>query len=268
MPHAGSRRVRQARPLLTGLLRFLLYRRWETGSWPATCATGHWSGFGLTEKSSLTDLRERCVAGRQRRDRVAGTTGILRRLLGTTGRQMGRGRPAHHLTGTRSGRLRRGLGMALRRPHRHATSPLTHGTLHRLSDPRQHPHHMDDPTSDLPTDGPPARHRTTALRTRLQASAVRLIQGERGHCQPSAGTEVSSIYRDRTAPSRPTELQLSLLVQGGSLRSPRAARPPAGPALLSPPRSSPAGARAALRACSHLSQRTGTSWLGRSAPRL
>ncbi|MFF9221341.1 hypothetical protein [Streptomyces viridosporus] len=32
----------------------------------------------------------------------------------------------------------------------------------------------------------------------------------------------------------------------GSLRSPRTARPPAGPALQSPPRSSPAGARAAL----------------------
>lgn len=41
-------------------------------------------------------------------------------------------------------------------------------------------------------------------------------------------------------------------VQGGSLRSPRAARPPAGPALLSPPRSSPAGVRAALMAVSRL----------------
>lgn len=51
---------------------------------------------------------------------------------------------------------------------------------------------------------------------------------------------------------RPPELQLSLLVQGGSLRSPRAARAPAGPALLSPPRSSPAGARAARTAISHL----------------
>ncbi len=48
-----------------------------------------------------------------------------------------------------------------------------------------------------------------------------------------------------SSPSRQPELQLSLLVQGGSLRSPRAARPPAGPALLSPPRSSPAGARTA-----------------------
>lgn len=47
-------------------------------------------------------------------------------------------------------------------------------------------------------------------------------------------------------------VELSLLHQGGSLRSPRAARPPAGPALLSPPRSSPAGARAALKACSRL----------------
>lgn len=63
---------------------------------------------------------------------------------------------------------------------------------------------------------------------------------------------MSTINRDRTSPSRPTELQLSLLVQGGSLRSPRAARPPAGPALLSPPRSSPAGARAVLKACSRL----------------
>lgn len=48
-----------------------------------------------------------------------------------------------------------------------------------------------------------------------------------------------------SSPGGPTELQLSLRVQGGSLRSPRAARSPAGPALLSPPRSSPAGARAA-----------------------
>src|SRR5690606_8605611 len=45
---------------------------------------------------------------------------------------------------------------------------------------------------------------------------------------------------------------LSLLVQGGSLRSPRAAWAPAGPALLPPSRSSPAGAHAALRAVSHL----------------
>lgn len=54
------------------------------------------------------------------------------------------------------------------------------------------------------------------------------------------------------SPTRPTELQLSLLVQGGSLRSPRAARPPAGPALLSPPRSSPADGRAALTALRRL----------------
>lgn len=49
-----------------------------------------------------------------------------------------------------------------------------------------------------------------------------------------------------------TELQPSSRVQGGSLRSPRAARPPAGPALLSPPRSNPAGARAARTAISRL----------------
>ncbi len=58
-------------------------------------------------------------------------------------------------------------------------------------------------------------------------------------------------------PTRPTELQPSLQVQGGSLRSPRAARPPAGPALLSPPRSSPAGARAARRAISRLRSEKG-----------
>src|SRR4051812_5770261 len=60
-----------------------------------------------------------------------------------------------------------------------------------------------------------------------------------------------------SSPSPRTELQLSLLVQGGSLRSPRAARPPAGPALLSPPRSSPADARAALKVCSRLMSENG-----------
>ncbi|MFD5661382.1 5-formyltetrahydrofolate cyclo-ligase [Streptomyces hirsutus] len=46
-------------------------------------------------------------------------------------------------------------------------------------------------------------------------------------------------------------------IQGGSLRSPRAARPPAGPALLSPPRSSPAGTRAARTAISRLTSEKG-----------
>ena len=216
MPHAGSRRVRQARPLLTGLLRFLLYRRWETGSWPATCATGHWSGFGLTEKSSLTDLRERCVAGRQRRDRVAGTTGILRRLLGTTGRQMGSGRPAHDLTSTRPGRLRRSLGLALRRPHRHTTSPLTHGTLHGLSDPRQHPHYMDDPTSGLPTDGPPPRGGTSDVRVRLHAPRRRLsynflywFKAARSAHRARPGPRPGLRSCLRPAPARPTPVPRS-----------------------------------------------------------
>lgn len=52
-------------------------------------------------------------------------------------------------------------------------------------------------------------------------------------------------HHSRLRFGRPELLQVSLLHQGGLLRSPRAARPPAGPALLSPPRSRPAGARAA-----------------------
>jgi hypothetical protein len=79
---------------------------------------------------------------------------------------------------------------------------------------------------------------------------------------------VSTITRDRTRLSRPTELQLSLLVQGGSLRSPRAARPPAGPALQSPPRSSPAAARAALLSINRMMSEMGFVKPGRSAPQL
>ncbi|CAL2056829.1 hypothetical protein GPN2_10673 [Streptomyces murinus] len=45
--------------------------------------------------------------------------------------------------------------------------------------------------------------------------------------------------RTTSSPARQSELQLSLRVQGGLLRSPRAARPPAGLALLSPPGPAP-----------------------------
>ncbi len=88
---------------------------------------------------------------------------------------------------------------------------------------------------------PPAMHRNDARR-----------KADHGQCQPSAGIELSSITRDRTRGPPSRGIRLSLLHQGGSLRSPRAARPPAGPALMSPPRSSPAGARAALTAISRL----------------
>jgi hypothetical protein len=54
------------------------------------------------------------------------------------------------------------------------------------------------------------------------------------------------------APRDPLSYNFLYWVQGGSLRSPHAARPPAGPALLPPSRSSPAGVRAALTAISHL----------------
>ena len=57
-------------------------------------------------------------------------------------------------------------------------------------------------------------------------------------------------------------VELSLLDQGGSLRSPRAARPPARPALQSPPRSSPAAARAALKAISRLMSEKGYAVAG------
>ena len=49
-----------------------------------------------------------------------------------------------------------------------------------------------------------------------------------------------------------TELRLCLLIHGGSLRSASAARPPGRPALRSPPRSSPAGVRAARSAIGRL----------------
>lgn len=65
-----------------------------------------------------------------------------------------------------------------------------------------------------------------------------------------------------------TELQLSLLVQGGSLRSLRAARPSAGSALLSSPvpaRPTPVPRPQQSATCR---QRRGTLRLGRSAPRL
>lgn len=61
-------------------------------------------------------------------------------------------------------------------------------------------------------------------------------------------------------------VELSLLDQGGSLRSPRAARPPAGPALLSPPRSSPAAVRAAHTAISRLTLEIDASGGGAQAP--
>ncbi|TQJ53946.1 hypothetical protein FBY34_1692 [Streptomyces sp. SLBN-115] len=70
----------------------------------------------------------------------------------------------------------------------------------------------------------------------------------RWHTAGSVNFPRARTTSSRTGPARPTELQLSLLVQGGSLRSPRAARPPAGPALLTPSSSSPAGGRAARAA--------------------
>lgn len=53
------------------------------------------------------------------------------------------------------------------------------------------------------------------------------------------------------SPTRPTELQLSLLVQGGSLRSPRGPAPGRACAPVSA-RSSPADGRAALTALRRL----------------
>nr|WP_254646017.1 integrase core domain-containing protein [Streptomyces samsunensis] len=73
----------------------------------------------------------------------------------------------------------------------------------------------------------------------------------------------------RSSVAQPGQRPLSynlLNCQGGSLRSPRAARPPAGPALLSPPRSSPAGARTARTAISDLPSTIDASGGGTQTP--
>jgi hypothetical protein len=67
---------------------------------------------------------------------------------------------------------------------------------------------------------PPSILRTP--RTRLSDAQS---QAE-ARCQPSVGTEPSSNSRDQTDFPQPSELQVSLLVQGGSLRSPRAGPAP------------------------------------------
>ncbi|WFB88864.1 GntR family transcriptional regulator [Streptomyces sp. B146] len=74
------------------------------------------------------------------------------------------------------------------------------------------------------------------------------------HPHPHAFTRPGSgaTTRRRGPEARAGWLRLSLRHQGGSFRSPRAARPPAGPALLPSSRSSPAGARAARTEISYL----------------
>ncbi|MFF1742131.1 UTRA domain-containing protein [Streptomyces mirabilis] len=114
-------------------------------------------------------------------------------------------------------------------------------------------------------------HFTEYIRTRMplpdQAQVLRLPEGvPLLHIirVTLTAAEKPSPWRSSTFPAttwncpsgynrRPSWLGLSLLLQAGSLRSPRAARPPAGPALLSPPRSSPTSARAARTAISRQS---------------
>lgn len=143
------------------------------------------------------------------------------------------------------------------------TRPLvpTHPRVHRLPRHPRPDRHLSDrnPRSNL-------HHRVIPLLDHAQlhqhgpgppCTRIRRAQPSRGkRCQASGEATTSSINRDKTSPTAQTDLQLSLLV-GGSLRSPRAARPPAGPALLPPSRSSPAGVRAALKACSRLTPSRG-----------
>lgn len=110
------------------------------------------------------------------------TTRLFRRLLARAGRPLDSHRTAHDQPSTRHRSLRAGVGVAARRAQRHQASTTPSGTLRSHRRPGRHTHHMDSSPSHLPTGRTPAGHRTSS-------------------------------------PMRPTELQLSLLVQSTRLRS-------------------------------------------------
>jgi hypothetical protein len=103
------------------------------------------------------------------RGRTTGTSGVVRRLLGTPGRQMGCGRTPHDLTSTRPRRFPRGLGLALQRPYRDQESSLALRALHGDSHPDHDPGHMGDPTSALRAARTPTGRRTSTMRIRVHA---------------------------------------------------------------------------------------------------
>ncbi|CAL2056832.1 protein of unknown function [Streptomyces murinus] len=105
---------------------------------------------------------------------AAGTAGIVRRLLGTAGGPLGVGRTPDDLPGAGRGRFGRGVGVAVRGPHRDPTSPAAGGTLHGVSHPRRHQDHVDDPTNALPATRSPPRRRTSHVCVRLRAPLDRV----------------------------------------------------------------------------------------------
>jgi hypothetical protein len=108
--------------------------------------------------------------------------------------------------------------------------------------PRRPGGHVAHDGSTHPLRGPTRARRAHGLRT----EHTKTHSQHRHQLTPLTPHAQGSTPRPRKR--RPCQPQR----QGGSLRSPRAARPPAGPALLSPPRSIPAGARAAFMAISRL----------------
>lgn len=173
----------------------------------------------------------------------AGALRFLRRVRCRGGEQLGSDDPPHHLTGPRHSILRGGMGTALRPPHRYSTSALTTRALDCVRHPRQHTHHMDGATRALRTTRTPLGPRTPHVCLQFQAHTPRVTAS-------SDQLRYNRLYGFKAARS-----------------SPRAqARPPAGPALLPPSRSSPAGARAARTAISQLNRGSLLLTENRSAP--
>lgn len=142
-------------------------------------------------------------------------------------------RGAMQRAGSGTARRRRPLGSSsYRTPRRRwtwqRTNPLTGGPVHGVSHPRQHPDHLDDPTSTPPVPG----HRTSRVRERVQAPLDRVSDN---------------------------------FLYGFKARARRGRAPPLLRGL--PPVFAPAG-RARRRATCCGQRRRNPLWLGRSAPRL
>ncbi len=119
-------------------------------------------------------LLVRVLDRRPHRGRDVGAPRILRRVLSAAGRQVGSSSYTHDLTGTGCRSSRRGLEVAGRGPGQDPTSTHAPAALLSRGNPSPHPHYLDDPPSPLSATRTPAEHRTSILRTRLQAPAVRL----------------------------------------------------------------------------------------------